>query len=105
MTIINKLLRALERSEKAYSLYLQDKKYFQALRIFNANKIIYELLNEYIFICDKDNVSETIEYIFHLEDWFNQFESEKSHGLYSVFVFQRLEGSIAFPKKFKNSLQ
>ncbi|AZA85006.1 hypothetical protein C1637_22260 [Chryseobacterium lactis] len=104
MTINNKLLRALDRSEKAYALYLHNKKYFQALRIYNANKNIYELLNEYIYTCEEKDTPLVIEYIFHLEDWFNQFETEESTNLADVFVFHRLEGAISFPKNFKNIL-
>ena len=34
-----RLLKAIQRSEEAYLLYKEDKKFFQALRILKANKI------------------------------------------------------------------
>lgn len=103
----SKLLRAIQRSEFAYSAYIENKKYFQALRIYKANKIIYDLLEEYLLLCDEKDIELVCNYLFHLEDWFNQFD-EKSKGinmeLSSKFVFERLNYAIPFPKDFKNRL-
>lgn len=102
----NKIKRAIYRSEKAYAHYVEDKKYFQALRIYEANKIVYELLNAYLYSCDKKDLDEVADYIFHLEDWFNQFNQENQNiKLNQEFIFKRLEGGIAFPKNFKNKLK
>lgn len=98
-----KLSRAMLRSELAYQHYLQNKRYFQALRIYKANESVYEALNEYLFSCHGDHVTEVINYIFHLEDWFNQFEQASnsySLQLEDEFIFERLEGSIPFPRGF-----
>jgi hypothetical protein len=102
----NKILRAIIRSENAYYFYSQDKKYFQALRIYYANQIIYKLLNEYIYECEEIQMEQVTEYLFHLEDWFAQFEKEmiKIDNLNQEFVFYRFDNSIAFPKDFKKIL-
>lgn len=103
--IETKLLRAIERSEQAYSLYKQNQKYFQALRIFKANKVIYQLLEEYLFICSDDKTQSVNNYLFHLEDWMVQFQKEEiDKKLADSFVFERLDDSIAFPHSFKTSL-
>jgi len=100
-----KLKRAIHRSERAYQSYLEHKKYFQALRIYRANQVAYELLNEFIFICEEAEIKLTEEYIFHLEDWFHQFEMEAENiSLSDAFIFSRLDHSKAFPSQFKNIL-
>jgi len=101
-----KLKRAIDPSQTAYKLYLVDKKYYQALRIRKANKNVYELLEFFLYECGEDEVEIVQNYLFHLEDWFNQFESECiGVGLNDDFVFTRLERGIPFPKEFKNYLQ
>lgn len=98
----NKLIRAIKRSELAYSHYVENKQYFQALRIYKANQKIYELLNEFIFSCPDQLVSDVINYIFHLEDWFEQFDQHSSgKQLSDRFVFDRMDYSIVFPSDFK----
>lgn len=106
MKIKDEILRAIIRSEKAYHYYSQDKKYFQALRIYYANQIIYELLNKYIYKCKEEHMDQVTEYLFHLEDWFAQFEKEmiEIDNLDQEFVFHRFENSIPFPKDFKKIL-
>ena len=102
-----KLIRAIERSQNAYQLYLKEKKYYQALRIFAANEKVYELLNIYIYECDEEMLSDIIAYLFHLEDWFNQFlflESQNP-GLEDVFIFNRFNQSPSFPKNFFKALK
>lgn len=101
----NNLLRAIERGEQAYRLYLENRKYFQALRIYKANQETYRLLNEFIYSCDEDILNDVITYLFHLEDWFHQFElSNTTCELDSMFVFERFEHSLAFPQHFKKLL-
>ncbi|RNC88181.1 MAG: hypothetical protein ED556_03070 [Winogradskyella sp.] len=94
----------INRCNYAYELYKVNKKYYQAKRIFKANKRLYVLLEEYLYI-NTQAFQEIIEFIFHLEDWFEQFsELEKSLGntlqLNSEFVFERLDESPEFPKNF-----
>jgi len=104
--IKNKIKRAIYRSEKAYKHYLECKKYFQALRIYEANQMVYELLNSYLYTCEEKDLDAVTDYIFHLEDWFNQFNQENQNiKLNQEFIFKRLEGGIAFPKDFKNRLK
>lgn len=101
----NKLKRAIHRSERAYQAYLENKKYFQALRIYLANEVVYDLLNQFIFECEESELSLVEEYIFHLEDWFYQFEKESEQkDLEDEFVFDRLENSFSFPSQFKKVL-
>lgn len=106
MTPEKKLIRALQRSSNAYELYKEDKMYFQALRIFKANKKMYDLLIEYSFLCEESILKEVYNYIFHLEDWFEQFEqfATETVQLEDVFVFERLKNSIPFPSDFTNKL-
>lgn len=108
-SIKQKLLIAIKRSNKAYTYYLKDKKYYQAKRIYKANEIVYNLLGEYIFIADKSHHDDIIDYIFHLEDWFEQFVAHEkllndSLNLDSCFSFIRKEESPSFPKQFVDEL-
>jgi len=97
------ILIGIERSEYAYSIYLKNKLYHQALRVYKANKVIYELLIEYLYESKTDKRELVLEYIFHLEDWFEQFIEHKNQlnpKLEDEFVFQKLKNSINYPKNF-----
>jgi hypothetical protein len=102
-----KIIRAILRSEMAYQLYSIEKTYYQSKRIFNANLVIHELLVDYSFICEEDIIDDTLNYIFHLEDWFLQYiDLEKSvSDLQQEFVFQRFKNSPSFPKHIKSKLK
>lgn len=106
ISTINKLQKAIGRSQSAYELYVSEKKYFQALRIKFANTSIYELLESYLYECTEDEIEGVQQYIFHLEDWFNQFEELENDlpSLESEFVFQRLKDSPEYPKRFVNKI-
>src|SRR5690606_8973239 len=97
---------AIGRSQAAYNLYVPEKKYFQALRIKSANLNVYEILEVYLYECEENEKEAIQQYIFHLEDWFNQFEELERTGpeLESEFVFERLKNSPEFPKTFVNKI-
>ena len=101
-----KIIRSILRSTSAYNLYREDKMYYQALRIFSANKKTYKLLVQYSYDCDEAILKEVYNYIFHLEDWFNQFHkhTDKPIELEVEFVFERLKNSIPFPSDFINKI-
>lgn len=102
-----KLQRAILRSNIAYNLYLSNKTFIAAKRIYKSNKIIYDLLNEYIFIVEDNYVSDLINYMMHLEDWFIQFESEESKvkDISEVFIFERVTGGIPYPNEFVTKIK
>ena len=106
MSIEKKIIRSIHRSTSAYNLYKEDKMYYQALRIFSANKKTYKLLVQYSYDCDEAILKEVYNYIFHLEDWFNQFtiHADKEMELETEFVFDRLKNSIPFPSDFINKI-
>ena len=106
MELRNKLERAIQRSEKAYSHYGEEKRYYQALRIKNANVEIYDLLCTLLYQCEEEEVEFVMDYIFHLEDWFHQFEDlEKSNPkLDSPFIFSRFNKAFPYPRDFKTRL-
>lgn len=92
----------LERSQKAYELYREKKYFYQALRIYKANQEIYWMLMNSADLWNDAIKDIIIEYIFHLEDWFEQFErlrDKNEPALIDVFVFNRLEDSMPFPKE------
>jgi hypothetical protein len=94
------LIFHIERSQLAYSLYVKEKRFFQALRIYKANKEIYSLLNRCAYLWNDSIRSTIFEYLFHLEDWFEQFDnlrSSRSFNLDDEFVFGRLSSSIPYP--------
>lgn len=98
-----KLIQAIERSELAYQLYLEEKKYFQAIRIYNSNKLIYSILESILIEENSFDRNKIINYIFHLDDWFSQFNEtveSRSFVLNETFVFERIEGMFPFPKDF-----
>lgn len=106
-TLINhQLIRAIRRTQLAFDRYVGNCFYYDALKIFKANERIYEILNEFIYLCDEDLYINVVEYIFHLEDWFEQFkELEKTNPkLENKFVFNRFIGSPAFPKDILTKL-
>jgi hypothetical protein len=96
-----KIKIAIHRSQLAYGFYSNNKLYYNALKIYKANQEIYDLLNKYIYICDNEILDVILSYIFHLEDWFEQFKDLelKISKLDEQFVFIRFEDSPAFPKK------
>lgn len=106
MNIEKKISRSIHRSTSAYNLYKEDKMYYQALRIFSANKKIYKLLIQYSYRCDETVLVDVYNYIFHLEDWFQQFNkyAKSNIELEQVFVFDRLKNSIPFPSDFINKI-
>tara|TARA_B110000971_G_C19983620_1_gene488515 strand:- start:970 stop:1299 length:330 start_codon:yes stop_codon:yes gene_type:complete len=103
-----KLRIAMQRSELAYDLYLVDKKYFQAKRIQKSNIELYKILSKSIYRKDIKNTEIVFNFLFHLEDWFEQFEEHKNKmlniTLNSEFVFSRLENSPIFPKEFLKNI-
>jgi hypothetical protein len=100
------ILRAVERSTEAYNLYKEHKMYYQALRIYKANTRVYELLVQFSSSCDEAIVQDVNHFIFHLEDWFEQFNkfAKQTVQLEDVFVFERLKNSIPFPSDFIDKL-
>ncbi|MFM9825244.1 hypothetical protein [Flavobacterium sp.] len=106
MILEKKIIREIQRSTNAYELYKEDKMYYQALRIFSANKKIYKLLVQYSYDCEEGILKDVYNYIFHLEDWFNQFNkyADNTIELEAEFVFERLKNSIPFPSDFINKI-
>jgi len=97
---------AIARSQKAYELYsTQGRLFFQAKRIYEANKIVYRLLNEYLFE-EGILVEDTFNYLYHLEDWFVQFEyfDKAVKHPSEIFIFERWKGGLAFPKAFVKNI-
>jgi DNA-directed RNA polymerase specialized sigma subunit len=101
ISIRKKIYRSVSRSQVAYELYITEKKYYQALRIWQANKEIYKLLLDFLYYCNEEELGTVQNYIFHLEDWFNQFEELEKVvvSLESEFFFKRFKGSPEFPKR------
>jgi hypothetical protein len=103
MNSITKLIRVIERSELAYQLYLKEKKYFQAIRIYNSNKMIYTILESMLLEDNSLDKKKIVDFLFHLDDWFSQFNEtleSRSFVLNEMFVFERIEGMFPFPKDF-----
>jgi hypothetical protein len=96
-----KIKRAIYRSQLAYGFYSRNKLYYNALRIYKANQVVYDLLNIYIYECDEDDLDIVTSYIFHLEDWFEQFKVLELTiiKLDDEFIFIRFDDSPAFPKR------
>ena len=107
MQTMKQLKIAMRRAQMAYEEYLKHRNYLTARRIYSANQEVYELLRELLYSVESVALSATIQYIFHLEDWFAQFESKVESGLPELedeFVFERVEGGMAFPKDFESQL-
>lgn len=103
MNSSSNLIQAIERSDLAYQLYLKEKKYFQAIRIYNSNKLIYSILESILIEENSLDKNEIINFIFHLDDWFSQFNEtfeSRSFALNEIFVFERIDGMFPFPKDF-----
>jgi hypothetical protein len=108
MKSITKLKKSILRSETAYKKYLAGKEYYKALRIQKANKMVYKYL---VKIYSKEttiNDALFLSYIYHLEDWFEQFEDlrlKENPSLEDLFVFTRFKDSPEFPTTFLNELK
>ncbi|MBX2827789.1 MAG: hypothetical protein KTR22_06480 [Flavobacteriaceae bacterium] len=101
------LKRAILRSQEAYRIYVNAPSYLQALRIYNANEIIYDCLYEHYADPSNGEAEDLLTYIFHLEDWFHQFqehEKENQPKLTDTFQFERHKDAIPFPKELINHL-
>ncbi|WP_408049356.1 hypothetical protein [Tenacibaculum halocynthiae] len=107
METIKRILILNKRSQYAYEEYLNQKKYYQAKRIYSSNKEIISLLKELQFSCDSELIEDVFQYIFHLEDWFLQFheEEKKITNIESSFIFDRLENSFNFPLDFYKKIK
>jgi hypothetical protein len=108
MNSLSKLIQAIERSELAYQLYLNDKKYFKAIRIYNSNKLIYTILESMLLEDNNLDKKNIINFLFHLDDWFSQFTDtveSLSFELNETFVFERVEGMFPFPNDFISELK
>ncbi len=89
----------IQRSQLAYDLYIKEKKFYQALRIYKANKSIYKLLTENGHLWNNIPGKSITEYIFHLEDWFEQFDRLKGSSVIDLedeFMFSRFQESPPF---------
>ena len=86
----------MTRSNRAYQMYKNKP-------IYNANKLIYDSINQ-LLIDDltEEQLQEVINYIFHLEKWFIQFDNEKNKikDIEETFIFQAFDDHIPFPKNF-----
>lgn len=105
--IISALTFHIYRSEIAYSYYLKEQKFFQALRIYEANKEIYNLITAHGYLW-KDEHVEIIKYLHHLEDWFVQFDFlvlNNNPSPNDTFVFNRYENAIAYPKNIIHTIK
>lgn len=105
--IKTELKRNILRSQRAYELYKENGKFLCAVRIYKSNKRIYQLLESFLTICDEDIKNDVINYIFHLDDWVEQFECEREllkPKLADNFVFERHEFSIPYPGDFLEKL-
>ena len=103
MNSLSKLIQAIERSELAYQLYLNDKKYFKAFRIYNSNKLIYTILESMLLEDNNLDKKNIINFLFHLDDWFSQFNetvASRKFALNEKFIFERIEGMFPFPKDY-----
>lgn len=101
--IEEELMRAIRRSERAYALYVEKKLFFQALRIYKANRKVYALLEKFMFECEEQYLPEIFQYLFHLEDWFESFHAAQGiqPALDDLFVFKSLPGTPKYPSDFK----
>lgn len=107
--LISKLQISLIRCNQAYEMYNDEKKYYQAKRIYKANLKVYNFLEEYLYTNPKSK-EMIINFIFHLEDWFEQFYEleinlKKDLNLNSEFMFLRLDKSPSFPNDFLEKIQ
>ena len=109
MNEYNLIRNNIARSQRAYNLYKKIPNYHHALHIFNANKIVYDELNnllasESINVDFKEGI---IDYLFHLEDWFLQFSlhEKKIDNPEDEFIFSSFKYSITFPTEFIGYLQ
>lgn len=106
MTLEAKIKVAMMRSEHAYNTYLKGRRYFEANRIYTANKHLYPLLVEYLY--KGSNYEITEKYLNHLDDWFLQFDKHvqlTEPELIDEFIFERPSELAAFPNQFKNLIK
>ena len=106
--MLHNLINNMQRAEVAYQKYKICPNYHHAKHIYHANKTIYEELNKLLsqpanFSYD---IKQVIDYIFHLEDWFLQFEKLEGsiEDLEQEFIFMPFKSFISFPQNFKESI-
>ena len=105
--IREELKNNIVRTQKAYELYKRETIYLCALRIYSSNKKIYNLLEDFLKVCDSNILEDVVIYLFHLDDWFNQFEETKRKlkpGLEDIFICDALNVSVRYPKDFTTKL-
>lgn len=106
MEVTNKgLKQAINRSELAYELYKANPVFYNANKIYRANKLVYKELESELLKAEDNKKGLIVTYLFHLDDWMCQFHHHKSNNqpnLNDKFVFERIEGMIPFNQEFKN---
>lgn len=106
--MLHSLINNIQRAEVAYQKYKISPNYHHAKHIYHANKIIYEELNRLLSqpVNSSYDIRQIIEYLFHLEDWFLQFEELENsiEDLEQEFIFMRFKNFISFPQNFKKSI-
>ena len=102
------LINNIKRSELAYCNYKLHPNYHHALRIYYANKKIYKQLNRLLEVdsLDEKYLIDIFNYLFHLEDWFFQFNllENKTIQPQDEFIFEPFIYSISYPKNFMELL-
>lgn len=91
------------RSQKAYDIYKKNTSYYNAKLIYNANKNIYSHLLELLEMkISNVELAEVVNYLFHLERWFLQFEEleKKTERIEDNFIFDPFPDHIPFPVNF-----
>jgi hypothetical protein len=95
------LVLQFERSGNSYKRYLSNHHYLHAQTLKVANSEIMRLLLEKSFLIPENLKPEALKVIDHLDVWFVQFEQlEKdiNPNANTVFIFERPQESIEFPK-------
>lgn len=114
MELESLIINNIKRSEFAYLLYKRNPSYHHAKHIWYANNMVYIGLNDYLgnYQINKEKRELIFAYLFHLEDWFLQYqeleaqflkekgEQRKSINLEQEFKFLPFIENIPYPQNF-----
>lgn len=107
--IINRLEFRMKEGQLHYNSYLINHHYIFAKALFQTNQEIAFLIDELsVYLKEGEKRNTILEWSAHLDIWMLQFEELESE-LYpkseDEFIFQRIDGSLAFPKRVESVLE
>lgn len=98
----------LESSQGAYEDFQSKSHYLNAKTIYTINRNLLNFIISHSYLILEEDKERFQVLIRHFSGWMNQFEYEekvRNPDLDTSFIFERINGTIAYPADFYNYLK